>query len=605
MQLLERTRRDKVRGVAGREPNPSAGPGATSPAIRYRNLSKYRLLARLGGGGMAEVYLAVAGGRGGFNKLQVLKVLRPDLPEADRADFIQMFQDEARLAARLNHPNIVQSHEVGSVDGHEFIAMEYLDGQPLSRVEQRGWPSESDLPLEMQLLVLCQALEGLEYAHSLADYDGTPLDIVHRDVSPQNVFITYTGQIKVVDFGIAKTLESCQTRAGVVKGKVPYMAPEQVLGRRVDLRADIFGAGVMLWEAIARRRIQGPESMYETLRRIVQNDLPRIRDVVPDVPRELERITACAMAHDPAKRYPTAAAFGQELAAFLDDYRKVTAKEVGARVAQLFADERRAINDVIRQAMKDAASAEATGDEPVHLLPSLHTLASATSSILPKDVQALEDKAEPVTAPATRPVRYTSTSPPVNITPIDEPVASRKRWQLGAIAALGLATAAVVAFLVLRKGPGDAPPEINVMAAQPPQPSPSVHLDIRAIPSAAALFLDERALGNAPYDAEQPRDSREHRLEVRAPGFNPRTMAIRLDRDLDLEVRLSETPTAADEKSPATTPAPASSPSAKPRPAIRAPAKSRADDLYQGFPSPKRSKNSSPALDTSDPWGSE
>lgn len=203
---------------------------------------------------MAEVFLAVSGSPSGFGKLLVLKVLRPDLPEAERAQFLRMFEDEGRLAMRLSHPNIVQSYEVGSEDGQSFIAMEYLEGQPLSSLQERGWKSVPGISLEMQLYVLCQVLEGLEYAHGLTSYDGRQLNIVHRDVSPQNVFVTYAGYTKLVDFGIAKTLESnSKTAAGVVKGKVPYMSPEQVRGGSIDQRADLFSVGVMLWEAVARR----------------------------------------------------------------------------------------------------------------------------------------------------------------------------------------------------------------------------------------------------------------------------------------------------------------------------------------------------------------
>src|SRR5687768_15373108 len=245
---------------------------------------------------MAEVYLAVLKGSAGFNKLQVLKVLRCDQQELERAELVRMFQDEARLAARLNHPNIVQSYEVGSENGHDFIAMEYLDGQPLNQVRQRDFAKSGDFPLEMQLFVLCQVLEALEYAHTLADYDGRPLHIVHRDVSPQNVFVTFAGQTKLVDFGIAKTLDSCQTRVGVVKGKVHYMAPEQIAGQKVDHRADLFSVGVMLWEAIARRRMHDKDSVYEIMRKVAMAELPRIRDVASDVPEELERILNRALA---------------------------------------------------------------------------------------------------------------------------------------------------------------------------------------------------------------------------------------------------------------------------------------------------------------------
>src|SRR4051794_22689831 len=302
---------------------------------------------------MAEVFLAVTGSPRGFNKLQVLKVLRADLPERERADFVRMFQDEGRLAARLSHPNIVQSYEVGSEEGHDFIAMEYLEGQPLSNVQERAWRTEPGFPLDLQLHVFCLVLEGLEYAHNLTDYDGRRLNIVHRDVSPQNVFITYSGHTKLVDFGIAKTLESNKTRAGVVKGKVPYMSPEQVLGGAIDQRADLFSVGVMLWEAIACRHMHGTATVYEILRRLVQGELPQIREAVPDVPEQLERILERALSLKPEDRYADAAAFREDLVSFMEGRRQVTTREIGGRVSQLFAEERREINEVIRGAMTE------------------------------------------------------------------------------------------------------------------------------------------------------------------------------------------------------------------------------------------------------------
>ncbi|HEY6558123.1 MAG TPA: serine/threonine-protein kinase [Polyangiaceae bacterium] len=566
-------------------------------ALAYRSLSKYRVLARLGGGGMAEVYLAVAGGPGGFNKLQVLKVLRPDLPEADRADFTRMFQDEARLAARLNHPNIVQSHGFGSEAGHDFIAMEYLDGQPLNRIQERAWQNEGAFPLELQLFVLAQMLDALDYAHTLTDYDGTPLHIVHRDVSPQNVFVTYTGQVKLVDFGIAKTLESCQTRAGVVKGKVPYMAPEQVLGRRVDHRADLFSAGVMLWEAVAERRMHAVDSVYETLRNLVEGDIPKLRDAVPEVPAKLERIVQRAIAHGPGDRYESASALSHDISAFLDDYR-VTAKAVGTRVSELFDDERRAINDVIRRSMTDATELESSA-QPMHLLPNLRALATTTSSVMERTQRHSEPGTEPLTAPTTIPVHYTSTSPPVNVTPPAATASSpAKRWLPIAVAALVVALVAWGAWRT-RQGPPDGPATVQVLASESAQPEASVRVTIRAIPSSAVLLLNGKPLGSNPYTGEHPRDGAPQSLEVRATGFDSRTLELRLERDIDLEVRLSEAETArhpATEKKFTERAAPAT-PTPEPR---RDPKPTNTD-----APAQRRNKPGAPALDTSDPWSAE
>ncbi|MET0284148.1 MAG: serine/threonine-protein kinase [Polyangiales bacterium] len=349
-------------------------------------LSRYRLLARLGSGGMAEVYLVLAEGPGGFNKLQVLKLMRSDLTDQERPDFLQMFQDEARLAARLNHPNIVQSHEVGAEDGQPFIVMEFLDGQPLNRVQQRARHLGSGFALEMELFVLCQVLEGLDYAHRLTDYDGTPLHIVHRDVSPQNVFITYTGQTKLVDFGVAKTLESSRTRAGVVKGKVAYMPPEQVTGSgSIDHRADLFSVGVLLWEAVAGQPMHADLSVYESLHRLVRGELPNIRNVQPEVPEELARILERALKLDPKQRYPDADAFRHDLLDYLESTSKLRAREVGDAVARMFARERSELSQVIRRAMSDSNPGKgAVEDESLPRVTRMVPMVGATRSEPPE-----------------------------------------------------------------------------------------------------------------------------------------------------------------------------------------------------------------------------
>src|ERR1700722_16531169 len=176
-----------------------------SSSASASTLGKYRLIAELGHGGMAEGYLAVAGGPAGFNKLVVIKQIRPQL--AEDPEFLGMFLDEARLAARLSHPHVVQTNEVGQEGERYFIAMEYLEGQPLNRIVHRLQKS-GGLPLALHLKIVGDALLGLHHAHELVDYDGTPLSVVHRDVTSHNVFVTYDGQVKVVDFGIAKALNS-------------------------------------------------------------------------------------------------------------------------------------------------------------------------------------------------------------------------------------------------------------------------------------------------------------------------------------------------------------------------------------------------------------
>jgi eukaryotic-like serine/threonine-protein kinase len=570
---------------------------------QYRVFSKYRLIARLGSGGMAEVFLAVTGTPRGFNKLQVLKVLRPDLPERERADFVRMFQDEGRLAARLSHPNIVQSHEVGSEEGHEFIAMEYLEGQPLSNVQERAWrEGQSSFPLDMQLHVLCLVLEGLDYAHNLTDYGERRLNIVHRDVSPQNVFITYSGHVKLVDFGIAKTLESSKTRAGVVKGKVPYMSPEQVVGGAIDRRADLFSVGVMLWEAIACQSMHGTASVYEILRRLVQGELPSIREAAPDVPEALAKILDRALSLKPELRYPDAAAFREELAGYLES-RKVSTRAIGERVSLLFAEERREINEVIRCALSEASDELASGPlNEVHLLPTLKVLAARASST---------QNTGPTTAPSTAPPQQATTPPPVQMPPPEHPKAPASKLRVAILIGAALA---LVLVLSLVSRTSSKPPASSMNAATPSPANSAdaqVRVRVRAHPDTAALTLDGKSLGSSPYSGAQVRDGKQHELRVSAAGHQPRSLTIQLDRDVDLEVALAETP-AAQPSAEAPTSHPGTSArkepaTGAPRPRVSGPVagpKKPADtDPYRDLPSRKGAGTQVPPLDTSEaPW---
>jgi tRNA A-37 threonylcarbamoyl transferase component Bud32 len=301
-------------------------------------VGKYRIVLPLGQGGTADVYLAVADGPSGFTKLVVVKVLRKSL--ASDSDFRMMFVSEARLAARLQHPNIVQTNEVIEADGAPVLVMEYLDGQPLSQVIVRG--KQGAFTLAMQLRVLADALAGLHAAHELADFDGTPLGVVHRDVSPHNLFVTVEGQGKVLDFGIAKLERSMvETEVGTVKGKLRYMAPEQVAGDKLDRRADVYAAGVILWEALTGERMWKGASEGEIRARVLAGDLPMSETARPDVPPALARICRRALSRAPGDRHATAQQLADELEAAMSDLGLMTSqREIGAMVARLFADVR-------------------------------------------------------------------------------------------------------------------------------------------------------------------------------------------------------------------------------------------------------------------------
>ena len=260
-------------------------------------VGRYRVLSELGRGGMANVYLAVAQGPGGVSKLVVLKALLPDLSAEPYA--LSMFLDEARLAAQLNHPNVVQTYEVGTEGDRHVIVMEYLEGQSLSAISKRADLPVDPLPAPLHLRVIINALEGLHYAHELKAYDGQSLDLVHRDVSPQNVFVTYDGQVKVLDFGIAKAAtSSTHTATGIVKGKVAYMAPEQTVGDSVDRRADIYSIGCMLWRVATGKKLWRNTPDVHVMRRVINGDIPTPQSANPSCDDELNRIVMKALAPD-------------------------------------------------------------------------------------------------------------------------------------------------------------------------------------------------------------------------------------------------------------------------------------------------------------------
>lgn len=314
-----------------------------------QRLGKYQILAELGRGGAAAVSLAVARGKGGVHKLVVLKALLPEL--AEEPDAVTAFLDEARLAAQLNHPNVVQTYEVGTESGRHVIVMEYLDGQSLSRISRTVRNAEATFPAAIHLRIISEVLEGLHYAHEMKAYDGHLLQLVHRDVSPQNVFITYDGQVKILDFGIAKAAtSSTHTAAGIMKGKIAYMAPEQMAGTVVDRRADIYSVGCMLWAAATGQKLWHDMPDVQVVRAVIAGRIPKPRSVNPDCSEELESIVMRAIQLDPDKRFATALEFQSELEQYTEKLgRAVKQRDIGRFVSQLFADSRTEFNESIEQ----------------------------------------------------------------------------------------------------------------------------------------------------------------------------------------------------------------------------------------------------------------
>jgi serine/threonine protein kinase len=325
----------------------------SSSAARPRTRRRYEPIAQIGRGGMAEVLLTMADAGGGVWRLEVLKKIWPEL--AAEPDFVTMFLDEARLSLRLNHPNVVQTHEVFLVDGELAIAMEYLDGQPLTRVLNRLLRGPGALSLPLRLRILTRVLAGLEHAHTLTDLDGSPLGVVHRDVSPQNVFVTYDGQVKLVDFGVAKTMASSHhTRPGAIKGKLAYMAPEQLQTAQIDRRADVFAVGVMLWEMLAQRRMWHKMTEVEIVGHLAAGrPMPPLPEP-PDgsLPAGLEEICARALHTDPDRRHQTAVDLEMELEGVLVGAADSHARNLGKVVSMAFAKERAERQAIIERSVR-------------------------------------------------------------------------------------------------------------------------------------------------------------------------------------------------------------------------------------------------------------
>jgi eukaryotic-like serine/threonine-protein kinase len=262
----------------------------------------YQLIKRLATGGMAQIYLARQKGPEGFEKLLVVKRILPHL--AENADFVRMFLDEARIAARLNHPNIVQIFNLGAQDDSYFIAMEYIHGEDVRRVWKRSEQKGTVMPTQLVCRVIMEACAGLDYAHKKADQAGKPLGIVHRDVSPQNILVTFEGGVKVVDFGIAKAADQAVvTRSGVLKGKYSYMSPEQALGKKLDHRSDIFALGVVLYELLTGTRLFKRANDIQTLNAVTECNVPPPSEVDEDIPKDLDEVVLKALAKEPQDRF--------------------------------------------------------------------------------------------------------------------------------------------------------------------------------------------------------------------------------------------------------------------------------------------------------------
>ncbi len=497
----------------------SSSATANIPTVR----GKYRPIFELGRGGMADVVLAVLQGPGGFNKLQVLKRLRPEL--AADPEFLTMFLDEARLSARINHPNVVQTNEVGHDGKFYFIAMEYLEGQSLESFLRRGG-TRGGVPMPVLLRIVIDALGGLHYAHELAGFDGTALKVVHRDISPQNIFVTYEGTTKVLDFGIAKAADSsAETRAGVVKGKVAYMAPEQLRGgKEIDRRADIFSMGAVLWRVITGKRLWKGLSDIEIFQNLARGEIPSPTTVAPDADPKLVEICMKALAVNPKDRYGTAAEFQAELEVYLDalpQRASASPREIGKLLVELFADHRAEVKGAVEARLRAAVSTNGTGEVPAlpgEEQPSQASLSTSQSSAsLPKLEATVPAQTTQDAMAATQGVTRAEGARP----------AGNRALLMGLAAGAGVG---LVGFLVIVTVAAKTHPVAPITSPSTvlPNGAPTdvVELRVRVTPPGAKLFVDDDPIREQP---QYIRDGAMHWVHAEAQGYTSKAVLVPFD----------------------------------------------------------------------------
>jgi serine/threonine protein kinase len=335
---------------------------------------------------MATVFLGRILGVGGFQRFVAIKRLHPHL--ASEQEFVEMFLDEARLAASIHHPNVVSILEVGTSDRGYYLVMEYIEGDTLARLLARATTSRERIPVPIVIRVVLDTLNGLHAAHELRDDNEQLLNLVHRDVSPQNILVGINGTARITDFGVARAATRLSsTRSGQLKGKLAYMAPEQARGGVIDRRADVFAVGTVLWEVLADKRLFKGEGEADTLNRVLFEPIPRLREIAPYVPPVLEAVTMKSLERDPEKRQISAQAFAEELEKAARSVHAIaTVREVAEYVTKVLGQDIAQQRDAVRAWLAQSEPSRTDLDDHdiiVSLPPGSSSVSSAAISIPP------------------------------------------------------------------------------------------------------------------------------------------------------------------------------------------------------------------------------
>jgi len=509
-----------------------------SPLDRHRNeslhptrLGRYEIIGLLATGGMAEVHLGRLMGPSGFERVVVVKRILPHL--AREAAFVDMFLDEARIVAKINHKNVIQVSELGREADELFLVMEFVEGESLGGFMRRHWGNEREIGFELAAYIVSEACAGLHAAHELKDEDGRPQEVVHRDVSPQNLMVTYDGQVKVLDFGIAKAVDrSARTSTGTLKGKVEYMSPEQCKAQPLDRRSDIFALGVLLYELSASKRLFRRGNELASLRAVCEDPIPLPSAVVPGFPQELEAICLKALAREREDRFKSADEMRRALIAFLRTTEHVGMHEeaLGIRMRELFDD---------RLEVKHALLRKVRAGTKVASMPAPEVDLGVTVPVVPT-------MASLVIAPAAQPV--------------SEQAASAKRSIRAPALIVSVAVATVLGwatFSSMRSGSvatAGAPTESSAIGlAQEPMVSPAsasvspskVEIALATTPSGARVLIGQEERGTTPMKLSLDRGDDEVTVELWLEGYETKseTVVPNVDQRMSLSLtRHSLTP---------------------------------------------------------------
>jgi serine/threonine-protein kinase len=486
----------------------------STPSVSLETYGRYQLLKKLATGGMAEIYLARQRGPEGFEKLLVVKRILPHL--AENEDFISMFLDEARIAARLNHPNVVQIFDLGAQDDSFFIAMEYIHGEDVRRVWKQAEKQGRPIPTALICRIIIEACAGLDYAHKKVDASGRPLNIVHRDISPQNILVSFEGAVKIVDFGIAKAADQATvTRSGVLKGKYSYMSPEQASGQPIDCRTDIFALGVVLYELLTGTRLFKRATDIQTLNAVTECRVAPPSDINSRIPKSLDAIVMKALAKDRTQRYAEARQLGAELEAWLLAEGLPSSSAILAEFLQTIYAERLAREQEEGRLLIETADAS-LADESERDKATPSQVGGGKATCTGKSVVPRQSKREPAATAAERPAsRSGPTSKPRSLPQMppalaaEPPPATEQSLPTQSDGHRGRAVATAAGLVALV---GAA-----VAAGLYAQGGGPALVQISSTPAGAAVYEGNQELCRTPCALSSLSEGR-HEFEVRSPG---------------------------------------------------------------------------------------